>query len=131
VRQKLSVSDFAALLILVPFLFTAFLYLRFVPSQTLLQRFQRQRGSGMRKPGSQFIRLAELLEKLDRRLFSSPSCLRKTLVLIWISSLLGYSADVKIGVRRQESGLAAHAWIEMDGISLETSPQDDYYLLKK
>jgi len=131
VRTNLSLADLFLITGLVPLLALAELYLRFVSSQTVLQRFQNAPASrGSLPPAKGFLRAAQLLEKLDRRLFHSPACLRKTLVLVWMASLLRYPAQVKIGVRKHESGeLGAHAWIEVGGLALETTPQDEFYLL--
>lgn len=44
------------------------------------------------------------------------NCLTRSLLLRWILRRYGTSSDLCIGVRFDEGGLAAHAWVEKDGI---------------
>jgi hypothetical protein len=47
-----------------------------------------------------------------------PRCLQKSLVLWWLMRRRGLPADLWFGVRKEETGLDAHAWIEYDGVVL-------------
>lgn len=60
-------------------------------------------------------RLAWLVGAAARRHLWSVSCLEKSLALHTL--LLGRDSrpELKIGVRREGSGLRAHAWVEVDG----------------
>lgn len=40
------------------------------------------------------------------------TCLRRSLVLWWIARLEGIETALRIGVRREETELRAHAWVE-------------------
>lgn len=42
-------------------------------------------------------------------------CLPKALCLRWLLGRHGIAAELRIGVARQEGGLAAHAWVERQG----------------
>jgi hypothetical protein len=42
-------------------------------------------------------------------------CLPQALCLRWLLGRHGMAAELKIGVARQEDGLAAHAWVERRG----------------
>lgn len=43
------------------------------------------------------------------------TCLPRALALAQALSEHGYDANVRIGVRRSDAGVAAHAWVELDG----------------
>lgn len=44
-----------------------------------------------------------------------PTCLRRALTLQWLLRRQGIAADLRIGARLGADGLAAHAWLELDG----------------
>jgi hypothetical protein len=46
------------------------------------------------------------------------NCLQRSLTLWWLLHRYGIVSDLRIGVRRQGSQLAAHAWIEHAGVVL-------------
>jgi len=58
------------------------------------------------------------LSRPDRGLLAM-TCLRKALVLRRLLSRQGIAADLCIGVRREAGRLMAHAWLELDGVSLD------------
>ena len=45
----------------------------------------------------------------------APRCLERSLALWWMLGRRGLQADLRIGVRRADAGLEAHAWIEYLG----------------
>ncbi|HEX4823039.1 MAG TPA: lasso peptide biosynthesis B2 protein [Candidatus Polarisedimenticolaceae bacterium] len=50
------------------------------------------------------------------------SCLRRALTAWWLLRREGIPVTIRIGVRREESALAAHAWIEHDGVPIGDLP---------
>ena len=46
-------------------------------------------------------------------------CLRRSLVLWWLLRRAGLDAELRIGVRKQDGQLEAHAWVELGGRPLE------------
>ncbi|MEM8963420.1 MAG: lasso peptide biosynthesis B2 protein [Acidobacteriota bacterium] len=42
-------------------------------------------------------------------------CLDEALTTWWLLRLRGFAGDLRIGVRRDDARLAAHAWIDLDG----------------
>lgn len=42
-------------------------------------------------------------------------CLPQALVLVWLLEREGWSGDLRVGVRKDASGLQAHAWVEVAG----------------
>ncbi len=47
--------------------------------------------------------------------FHRSSCLEKSLVLWWLLKRKGIDAQLRIGVQKEDSVFAAHAWLELDG----------------
>lgn len=75
----------------------------------------------------QTSRFVSLLEAVDRNLFGSPSCLRRSLALSYLGRALGIVSEVKIGIFRTESSLQAHSWLEYEGIRLEVENDSSIY----
>ncbi len=50
-------------------------------------------------------------------------CLERSLTLQFLLSWLGQPSELKIGVRRTENELEAHAWLELDGCPLNDPPE--------
>lgn len=46
------------------------------------------------------------------------TCLQQSIVLCWLLRLQGLKGDLRVGVRRQEHRLDAHAWVEYRGVVL-------------
>lgn len=46
------------------------------------------------------------------------TCLQQSIVLCWLLRLQGLKGDLRVGVRRQEHRLEAHAWVEYLGVVL-------------
>lgn len=53
--------------------------------------------------------------------FYRPNCLQKSLVLWWLLRHQGIESDLRIGVRKQDGRLEAHAWVEYQGYVLNDS----------
>jgi hypothetical protein len=61
---------------------------------------------------------AHMVNLADRRGVVHPSCLAKSLTLWWLLRREGLSADLRIGIRRENEKFEAHAWVEWDGAAL-------------
>jgi hypothetical protein len=46
-------------------------------------------------------------------------CLERSLVLRWILSREGVDARIVLGARKENDEMQAHAWVEVDGVSLD------------
>lgn len=46
------------------------------------------------------------------------NCLKKSLMLWWLLRRRGISADLRIGVQKENGRLNAHAWVEINGMVL-------------
>ena len=53
--------------------------------------------------------------------FFNTSCLRQSLVVYWRLRRLGFSPELRIGIRSLPGQLDAHAWVELEGIALGQS----------
>jgi hypothetical protein len=49
------------------------------------------------------------------RLFVSPNCFERSLLVFRILSHAGASPNLVVGVSRRDAGIAGHAWVEVDG----------------
>lgn len=60
-------------------------------------------------------RLVWATEAAARHHLYSMRCLPKALCLRWLLGRHGIASELRIGVARQDGGLAAHAWVERQG----------------
>lgn len=67
----------------------------------------------------QLHRLVELASRLYPR---AMTCLPRALALRWMLARRGIPADLQIGVQKSDSGIRAHAWIELGGQPVGESP---------
>ena len=68
--------------------------------------------------------IAHAVRALERIRWYSPvggTCLTRSLALQWLLGRSGIRTDLRIGVETA-AGLAAHAWIECDGVVLNDVP---------
>lgn len=50
-----------------------------------------------------------------RNLLADRPCLTQAIACRWLLARRGYDSTLRIGVRRDEDGIGAHAWLEIDG----------------
>ncbi|MBE9227079.1 lasso peptide biosynthesis B2 protein [Phormidium sp. LEGE 05292] len=62
--------------------------------------------------------IAKLVEIASRYGLYKPNCLQKSLLLWWLLRRQGMESVLRIGVRKQQENLAAHAWVECQGCVL-------------
>lgn len=58
----------------------------------------------------------------SRRCVLTPTCLQQSLFLHWWLSRLGIASSLRIGVRKRDGMLEAHAWVEFLGRALNEGP---------
>ncbi|MFB2918866.1 MULTISPECIES: lasso peptide biosynthesis B2 protein [Aerosakkonema] len=63
-------------------------------------------------------RIARIVGIASQYGFYSANCLQKSLVIWWLLQREGIETDLRIGVRKQEESLEAHAWVEYFGVVL-------------
>lgn len=60
-------------------------------------------------------RTSDFVDRAARRHLYPMTCLRRSLALYWLLSRQGVIPDLRFGVRRDQSELHAHAWLEYEG----------------
>jgi len=93
-----------------------------------LQRFQAwlDRSSiARRAPLSQpeAAALGVAVNRAANHVLGLATCLTRSLLLRWLLRRYGTASDLRIGVRFEQGKLAAHAWVERDGIPLNERPE--------
>src|SRR5215831_20124906 len=66
----------------------------------------------------QIAMTAHLVNAADRHGLFHPSCLAKSLTLWWLLGRQGITSRLRIGVRKENGKLEAHAWVEREGVAL-------------
>ena len=61
---------------------------------------------------------ARMVSVADRTGLVHPSCLAKSLTLWWLLMRQGIAAELRIGIRKENEKMAAHAWVERKGVAL-------------
>ena len=115
-----------AALIELPLMALALRLLGFRRLQSALMKFGlRRRGD----PGGSVLSStaeANTIEKLVSAAVNEgiyrANCLERSLTLWWLLRREGISSQLKIGVRKANDRLEAHAWIEFDGSVLNDDP---------
>lgn len=62
--------------------------------------------------------VAHIEHTVARHLFFKTNCLERSLALWWLLRKRGIAAEVRIGVRKNEKRLEAHAWVDFGGVVL-------------
>ena len=58
---------------------------------------------------------ARMVRAAAREGLGRPNCLSRSLVLWWLLARQGLSAELRIGARKKDDALEAHAWVELGG----------------
>lgn len=61
---------------------------------------------------------ARIVNAADRHGLFPSSCLAKSLTLWWLLGRQGITSSLRIGIRKENEKLQAHAWVEREGIAL-------------
>ena len=67
--------------------------------------------------------LGVAVNRAANHVLGPATCLTRSLLLRWLLRRYGTPSDLRIGVRFEEGELAAHAWVEKDGIPLNDRPE--------
>ena len=89
-------------------------------------RLVRRLGGSPRKPAGEITGLLRsrhrAVERAGRYLPWKTTCLDRSFTLWWLLRRDGVPATLRIGVRRGETAVEAHAWVEHDGHAINDSP---------
>ncbi len=92
----------------------------FRATQAALQRFlsnaMPEQDSGSAQARAALT--ARMVNSADRHGFYYSSCLAKSLTLWWLLERQGITSHLRVGIRKENEKLKAHAWIERDGAVL-------------
>ena len=58
---------------------------------------------------------ARMVRAAAREGLGRPNCLSRSLVLWWLLARQGFPAELRIGARKKDAALEAHAWVELAG----------------
>lgn len=67
-------------------------------------------------PDLEVARVTRLVGMASRHGVCSPNCLRLALVAWWLLARRGIVTELRLGVRKDQAGFAAHAWVERGGV---------------
>jgi hypothetical protein len=67
--------------------------------------------------------LGVAVNRAANHILGPATCLTRSLLLRWLLRRYGTASDLRIGVRFEEGGFAAHAWVEKDGIPVNDRPE--------
>jgi hypothetical protein len=87
----------------------------------LVERFSKPGSSGRGHPPAPGL-ISKSVEKSGRYILGQDSCFPQALTGFLLLKRAGYAPRLYIGVKKNESTLDAHAWIEMDGEILIGGP---------
>jgi hypothetical protein len=68
-------------------------------------------------------RIVRMMQAAARHSFASPNCLEVSLVLWYLLKRQGIPSDIRIGTRKIDYRLEAHAWVERNGVALNEFDQ--------
>lgn len=98
------------------------LALRALPFR-IAQRLASHRSKRVRPSPLRPRRMAQLVAAAGRNHLHPMTCLRQTLTLQRLLGRQGVASTLRIGVRKSDGAVQAHAWLEVDGEVLEASPE--------
>ncbi len=114
--QKLFLQALA----LLPVISLSLRWQGFRATQEALQRLLTTRPpeQNLEVGSGQVALFAHMVHAADRHGLIHPSCLAKSLTLWWLLGRQGITSRLRIGIRKQNGQLEAHAWVEREGIAL-------------
>lgn len=116
--RSLSLADWLAVSQAWLVLLAADLGLRLLPFARIERLFTVRRASAEGTAGVRMdavARCAWATSAAARRHLRPMRCLPRSFCLRWLLGRCGVSAQLRLGVAREESGLLAHAWVEVAG----------------
>ena len=100
----------------------------FQPTRSTLQRTLARRTPqvGSDSLNMKMVLAAHMVNAADRHGLVHPSCLAKSLTLWWLLGRQGITSRLRIGIRKQNDQLEAHAWVEREGVALN-EPEERHH----
>lgn len=117
-NERLVLPCLAVMLATIHVLIALFGY---APTRRWLERFSQD--PHPRPPSCHELnaarRLAEIAAIAGRNGLVDATCLRQSLLVYYLLRRKGLAPGLKIGVRKDDGRLDAHAWVELDGVPLD------------
>src|SRR2546426_8573364 len=112
---------FLRALVLLPLVTLSLRWRGFRATQAALQLFLSNvsQESAAGPVGKSTAVTAHMVNAADRHGLVHPSCLAKSLTLWWLLGRQGISSRLRIGIRKENGKLRAHAWVEREGTALD------------
>jgi Transglutaminase-like superfamily len=117
---QLSVREFWVLMQAGVLLLAVRLGLQFVTVRRLLQVSAAKADEGLPEMVNRLPpeTLARLVRVAAEHVPFRARCLEQSLVLRWLLLRRGAAARIILGARKADEGMQAHAWVEVDGVTL-------------
>jgi len=119
--ERPAQSLFLRAILLLPMIALSLRWRGFFWTQAMLERFLSI-GTALEDSGEADRRAAmtaHMVRVADWSGLVHPSCLAKSLTLRWLLMRQGIAADLRIGIRKENEQIAAHAWVERNGTALD------------
>jgi Transglutaminase-like superfamily len=126
--ERSAQNLFLRAIVLLPLVTLSLRWRGFRATQAMLQRFlsDAKMGPEAARLGKCVAEAAHMLNAADRHGLVHPSCLAKSMTLWWLLGRQGIASHLRIGTRKENEKLEAHAWVERDGVALN-EPEEHHY----
>jgi hypothetical protein len=118
--ERSAQSLFLRALLLLPLVSLSLRWRGFRTTREMLERFVSNGRPSQDFAGADgcAAMTAHMVSAADRSSLVHPSCLAKSLTLWWLLVRQGIAADLRIGIRKENEKMMAHAWVERNGTAL-------------
>ena len=107
-------------ILFLPFISVGVRLFGLVRVQAWLDRSQPASHAPLSQPEATALGVA--VNRAASHVYGPATCLARSLLLRRLLRGFGTESDLRIGVRFEEGKLAAHAWVELDGVPVNDSP---------
>lgn len=126
--ERPAQSLFLRAVMLLPLVSLSLRWWGFRTTQAVLQRYLSK--ENLEQDSARVCERAALtahtVNSADRHGLVHPSCLAKSLTLWWLLGRQGIVSNLRIGIRKENEKLEAHAWVERDGAAL-SEPEEHHH----
>ncbi len=126
--ERPAQSLFLRAVVLLPLVSLSLRWRGFRATQAALQRYLSNTNldQDSAKARESAALTAHMVNSADRHGLVHPSCLAKSLALWWLLGRQGIASHLRIGIRKENKKLEAHAWVERDGAALN-EPEEHHH----
>jgi hypothetical protein len=119
-KEHPAQSLFLRAMVLLPVVSLSLRWRGFRATQAALQRFVSSSNEKKEcsNAGERAKLTAHMVYAADRHGLVHPTCLALSLTLWWLLERQGIESHLRVGIRKDNGNLEAHAWVERDGAAL-------------